>query len=236
MQTHLALLPGLNNTAALWDEVARQLAPIAQTHADTSPPLDNVEDIASHWLDKLPEHFYLCGTSFGGYVAMAMLELAPERILGLALVCTNPGADTEAQVAARQKAIATAEAGDYEAIIAAQIAVAVHPDRLTDASLLAARAAMVHEYGKQRYMAHLKAAIARPDRTGLLTGFSGKKVLVAAAQDKLFPPEAMTALAQATNTPLQIVEGSGHLLALEQPLPLATVLSSWLGEARKVVP
>jgi pimeloyl-ACP methyl ester carboxylesterase len=76
----LVLVPGLNNTHAVFDGVVAALPPAIHAHALDNPALDTVEAIAAAHLAALPARFWLAGFSFGGYVALAMLALAPERI------------------------------------------------------------------------------------------------------------------------------------------------------------
>ena len=76
--THtLVLVPGLNNTSAVFDGVVRALPPQVQARTVDNPPLETVEAIAQVLLQQLPERFWLAGFSFGGYVALALLEAAP---------------------------------------------------------------------------------------------------------------------------------------------------------------
>ena len=85
MSIDLALIAGLNNTAAVWDAVlpvigaeSARVGKVVNCHAATNPAMDTVEELARHWLNNLPQRFHLVGFSFGGYVALAMLELVLE--------------------------------------------------------------------------------------------------------------------------------------------------------------
>jgi len=233
MSVDIAFVPGLNNTAAVWDAVLPALDAEAgagvRCHALTSPALDNMEELARNWLERLPERFRLVGFSLGGYIALAMLEIAPQRIDGLALVCTGAGADTPQQLGARETAIAKALSGEYESMIATQAAAAFHPDSLGDAALMERRMTMVKDYGVQRFAAHARAAMMRPDRTRLLSGFRGPVVFIAGSHDKLFPPDSMRALSAETGRgmDIEVIEGAGHLLPMEQPRALAKSLARW---------
>ena len=115
---NLVLLPGLNNTTAVWTPLTSQLTALgldsgAITAIECSD-LPSVEAIAADLLTDLPAKFYLCGFSFGGYVALAMQALAPERVAGLILVNTSAIADSEKTAAFRRNAIKKAEAGQHE--------------------------------------------------------------------------------------------------------------------------
>jgi pimeloyl-ACP methyl ester carboxylesterase len=226
----LALVPGLNNTAAVWDAVVPHLGAAARCHAFDNAAADNLDAIADDWLARLPPRFHLAGFSFGGYVALTMLAKAPERVVGMAMVCTTPFADIPAQAAAREKSIATARDGGYRTMVAAQAGAAFHPDSLTDAAMMARREAMVDVYGAERFIAHQCAALSRSDRTELLAGYDGPVLIVAATGDNAFPLKIMQRFADAMpRARFETVDRSGHLLPMEQPKALAGILSDWLG-------
>ncbi|MEO7940507.1 MAG: alpha/beta hydrolase [Burkholderiaceae bacterium] len=225
----LVLLPGLNNTAAVFDGVVQALLPAGiDALALDNPALETVEAIADASLVTLPERFWLAGFSFGGYVALAMLQRAPQRIKGIAMVCTGPGADPPAAQPKRQAALDAVAQGRYFEMIEQQAANAFHPDSLTNTALMQARRAMVQAYGPQRYAAHVRATMARPDRTRLLDG-SKPTLVVTASHDTVIPPAGVAAYAAAIpGAQLHTVQGAGHLLPLEQPQGLADLLAKWI--------
>ncbi|BCN40667.1 hypothetical protein ALDI51_39860 [Alicycliphilus denitrificans] len=225
----LVLVPGLNNTRAVFAGVLAALPAAVQATALDNPPLETVEAIAAAHLARLPERFWLAGFSFGGYVALAMLEQAPERVQGIALLCTAPFADSPA---AAQKRIAALEAvaqGRYFEMVEAATANTFHPDSLANAALLQARQAMVRDYGPARYAAHVRATAARPDRARLLDG-SRPTLVLAGSHDQLFTPAALAAYA--ANIPgaqQRVVGPAGHLAPMEQPQAVAQALAQWMG-------
>lgn len=225
---NLVLIPGLNNTAAVFDGIVSAMPNDVAVHAVTCEPLTSVEAIADALIDNLPERFWLGGFSFGGYVALAMLERYPERVEGIALLCTAPFADTEAQKELRLKAMEKARTGDYKQMIAAQSANAFHPDSLKNEPLMAARAAMVEAYGVERYLAHLEAVMARPDRQALLDG-TLPTLILSASHDNVFTPAKVRAYGEripgARNA---CVEQAGHLAPMEQPVEVARLLHEWV--------
>ena len=224
----LVLLHGLNTTAAVFDGVRNALPRALPVHAPDLPALADVDAIAAELLKALPERFHLVGFSFGGYVALAMMAIAPERLSGLALVCSGPQADTAAQASARRQAIHTAANGGHAELVAAQTAAAFHPDSLGDAQLMQRRTAMVAAYGAERFMAHQEASLARPERGALLDG-RVPTLIVAGSHDKLFTPDNQRALAQGIpGAEFHAVPGAGHLLPLEQPGALAAHLARWV--------
>ncbi len=63
----------------------------------------------------------LCGLSMGGYVAFAFLRKYPQRLAGLILADTRPGADTEEGKANRAQVARLAEAQGPQAIADLQL-------------------------------------------------------------------------------------------------------------------
>lgn len=228
---NLVLIPGLNTTRHVFDGVLANLPATVAPLAVDNPALESVEAIAASLLPQLPPRFWLGGFSFGGYVALAMLELAPERVQGIAMICTAPFADRPDQIEKRIKGIEVAEAGGYFEMIAGQAANAFHPDSLRNEELMAARRAMVREYGSKNYIAHIRASMARPDRMHLLDGRI-PTVVIAASHDNVFPPaDVAQYAARIPNVRYALVQDAGHLAPIEQPQAVAAALSAWIEDA-----
>jgi len=226
----LILVPGLNNTAATFYDVIRHLPAGVNALAQDCPPLESVEAVADALLPHLPPRFYLGGFSFGGYVALAMLERAPERIQGVAMICSASYALPPEHREGRAAAIETArEPGGHMKVVAAQGNAAFHPKSAANPALVARRLKIAEDYGAERFIAHTRAVIDRPDRTGLLAA-AGKPVLALAADaDKAVPAPLMRQMAAAVPGAIyEEIAESGHLLPLEQPAALAASLGRWI--------
>ncbi len=230
----LVLLHGLYCTPDIWAPASSVLSarlPLGtRVIAPFLPALDSVEALADTLLAELPERFALAGFSFGGYVALAMLQRAPERIERFALVCSTARADTEAARAVRARAIDEVLAGDFAGVFTRFSANAIDPRRAQDTALLAEARRIAFDYGADRLVAHQRACMARPDRTAVLARYDGPRMLLAADRDALFSPEAMRALAP--DAALVVVPDSGHMLPIERPEPMAHALADWYGAAR----
>lgn len=227
----LVLIPGLNNTHAVFDGVAAHLPPTIRVQAVNCPPLNTVEAIAAALLPQLPERFWLGGFSFGGYVALALLELAPARVEGLAMICTSPYADTAAQVEKRRAALCRVREGEYLEMIEAQAANAFHPASLANEALMTARRHMVEAYGPGSYVAHVEAVMQRPDRTHLLDGRIPTAVITA-SHDTVVPEVAVLKYArEIPHAEVSVIRDAGHLAPMEQPRQVAQVLANWMGQA-----
>jgi pimeloyl-ACP methyl ester carboxylesterase len=233
--TELVLVPGINNTRETWDGTIAALPESVRCHPQDCAALANVEDIASDILARSPQRFHLAGFSFGGYVALAMLEQAPKRITGLALIATTSFADTPQQAAARDAAASAAERGEHMKLVEGPGAIALHPIAAANPEIAALRLRIARSYGAGRFIAHQHASKARPDRTALLKGAGVPLLFVAGGDDRVIPPEAVQRMSEAVpQARFETVPRAGHLLPIEQPQVLAALLTAWIDTERAV--
>ena len=89
---HLLLLPGMMCDARLWQP---QMAALTiPCHVPDTTAADNFPDMADAILADAPPSFAVAGLSMGGILAFELWRRAPRRITHLALLDTNPYADT----------------------------------------------------------------------------------------------------------------------------------------------
>jgi pimeloyl-ACP methyl ester carboxylesterase len=210
----------------VFDRLRARLPADVPAIAVDNPALETVEAIAQALLPALPPRFRLVGFSFGGYVALALLQAVPERVSGVAMVCTAPNADTPAAAARRAASLQVVAEARYVEATMAQAANAFHPDSVGDATLMAEREAMVRAYGPERFAAHVRAAIARPDRTALLDG-RHPTLVVGGSHDALFTPQVLAYAEHIPGARRVTIEGAGHLVPMERPAELAQCLADW---------
>jgi len=232
MNADLVLVPGLNNTRAVFDRLLPHLPAGIRALPLDNPPLESVDAVAQTLLADLPQRFWLAGFSFGGYVALAMLAAAPQRVQGMAMICTAPGADSPAAAERRRASLEQVAQGRYFEMIESQAALAFHPDSLADSAMMAERATMVRAYGPERFVAHVRATIARPDRTALLDG-KRPTIVIGGSHDKAFPPAALAYGTAIPGCRQVTIEGAGHLVPMEQPVELARCLVQWIEQKDK---
>src|SRR3569833_2302159 len=76
----LLLVPGLTCTARLYTPQVEALWPFAPVTIPDHRQDDHIDAVARRILADAPPRFALAGLSMGGYIAFAMMRLAPERI------------------------------------------------------------------------------------------------------------------------------------------------------------
>lgn len=225
---NVVFLPGVNNVATLWEPVVQAITmPINAVLLDI-PPRESVEDIARELAGVLPQEFVLVGHSFGGMVGLALLELYPDRVQGLALVASRAGADAPGLRQAKFDRAEAARRDGHEKFVLGRADRVFHPDYAQDPAVLAQRAVDVRAYGTPRYVAHQIAMANRPDREDTLRAAAIPKLIIAPGEDLVISTEYQMGLAKNVNAGVAVIEKTGHMLPAENPQRLGEELDSWL--------
>jgi pimeloyl-ACP methyl ester carboxylesterase len=224
----LVLVPGLLCDAALF-------AP--QRHAFAGreiriPELLSFRDIdamASAVLADAPPRFALAGLSMGGYVALAIIAMAPERVTRLALLDSSARADDAAKRRERRGLIALAQRGRFKGVTRRLLPRLIHPDRLDDHDLTEAVMAMAARVGRDGYVRQQTAILGRPDRRDLLPTIDVPTLVLCGREDALTPPALSEEIAELTpGADLRLIDRCGHLASLEQPDAVNAAMADWL--------
>lgn len=225
----LLLVPGLNCTAALWaDQVAALGAGRTVIVADHTRR-DSIAALASAVLADAPPRFALAGLSMGGYVAMEILRVAPERVERLALLDTQARADTAEASDVRRQTIAIAEAGGFAKIAAMQYPRLVAPARLDDAELEARVRAMADAVGPAAFVRQQTAIMGRIDSRPSLAAIRCPTTVIVGSEDQLTPPPLAREMADLVPAARLVeIAGAGHLAPLEAPAAVTAALAEWL--------
>jgi pimeloyl-ACP methyl ester carboxylesterase len=227
----LVLVPELLCSARLYTPQVTALWPFGQvTVADHRRHAD-MEAVAAHILADAPPRFALAGLSMGGYIAFAMLRIAPERIARLALLDTSARPDTPAQKATREKFIAMAEAGKFFDVVDLLTPRFLHPSRHNDEALKRVVRDMAADTGPEAFVRQQKAIMSRPDSRPLLAAIRCPTLVLVGDGDELTPPELAKEIAGGVSgARLVAVPDCGHLSTIEKPEAVNAALAEWLGD------
>lgn len=225
----LLFIPGLNCTAALWaDQVAALGAGRAVMVADHGGA-ETIAAISAAILADAPPRFALAGLSMGGYVAMEILRVAPERVDRLALLDTRADADAPEQSEVRRQLIDITARGGFAKIAAMQYPRLVAPARLDDEALQARVRAMADATGPEAFVRQQKAILTRIDSRPSLADIRCPATVIVGADDQLTPPDLARDMAdRIPGARLVVVPGAGHLSPIETPEAVTEVLRDWL--------
>jgi pimeloyl-ACP methyl ester carboxylesterase len=193
-----------------------------QLAADTLALLDHLE---------VPTALF-AGCSIGGYVLLELWRQAPQRIRGLAFICSKPQPDAEANLAKRADNIAQARAGAPGAIDAffdnaAQSLVGAtarqrHPEVARE---LRAQMTIMPEA-----LVAVQAGLAtRPDSLPTVATIGVPVLAIAGGEDVSVSPAEMEAFRAAPGgCEFHLLPEAGHFAAYEEPRKTAALLTAWL--------
>ncbi len=228
----------------VWEEVAVRLGGDVLTvdppgfggDADPAPSLEGYVRALLAALDaRGVRRFVVAGNSMGGYAAMALAELEPERLAGIGLFGTKAVADAPEAVTNRLAMAAKADAGVPASELLAGMkpnllgasTKANRPDALAELERLTDAATPTGIAWAQRAMA------ARPDRTDALRALRVPAVVVWGAEDALMGAEVQAPMADALGVEVTAVPACGHLVPLEAPDAAVEALAGLWQRARE---
>lgn len=231
MAEPLVLLPGMMCDARLFGPQIAELS--ADTPVMVAPITqgERVEQIASQLLDALPVRFALAGLSMGGIVAMEILRRAPERVTRIALMDTNPLAETPNMAAAREPQIVAARSGRMLDVMREEM----KPNYLAPGQyredVLNLVMDMADALGPEVFVRQSRALQRRPDQQTTLRKCKVPALVLCGAHDALCPVKRHEFMAELIPTAtLCVLEHSGHMPSLEQPAETTAALREWLAQ------
>ena len=225
----ILLVPGLLCSARLYAPQIPALWPFGPVAVADHRRDADMAAIAARILKDAPPRFALAGLSMGGYIALAMLRLAPERIAQLALLDTSARPDLPEQQAGREKFIAMAEAGKLADVVELLTPKFLHRSRHNDEALKRVVRDMAAETGAEAFVRQQQAIMTRPDSRPLLASIRCPTLMLVGDGDELTPPELAKEIAGGiSGARLVVVPECGHLSTLEKPEAVNAALADWL--------
>ena len=166
----------------------------------------SIDDWAAQLLRDMDGQLVAVGASMGGYCALALARRAPERVVGMVLVGSRADADSFARRKYRQDEIEDLRSGRA-------------PDRADEDADLE-HLAVAQEAMRDRL-----------DLTGVAASFGGPLLVCVGARDELVGVEESRELAErALDGRLEVFEGAGHFVAVDQPERFNEVLLDFLSQ------
>jgi len=218
-------IPGLICTGDLFAEQHEALAIRATTDAHLAAPLladttshDSITGMATAALALASGPVLPIGLSMGGYVALEMARLAPERLAGMALLSTGYKQDSPERREQRLATITMARSNKFQGVTKRLLGSFLSPTALQDEMLVARVIQMARDVGRDVFVTQQTAILGRQDQSRTLTDFTGPVAILCGLLDTLTPPDLsreMAALAPAAK--LDLLADVGHLSSLEAP-------------------
>lgn len=173
------------------------------------------------------------GCSIGGYVLLELWRRAPERMRGLAFVCSKPQPDAEANLQRRAAMIAQARAEGVGKLFDGMA------QTLTGTTARQRRLEIVAEVRAQMTLSvealtAVQAGLAvRLDSVPTVSSITAPVLAIAGGEDGAVTPAEMEAFCAAPGgCTYVVVQDAGHLAALEHPEKIASLMGPWLQQFR----
>jgi pimeloyl-ACP methyl ester carboxylesterase len=229
MVATVVILPGLLEDADGFQQQVAHLASRADCTVADLTRADSIAGLAREALRQAPDGpLCIVGHSMGGYVALEIMRQAPQRVERLALLNTNARPDSPEATENRKRLMALAEK-DFGSVIQTLMPKLVTAEHLEDLQITGTISEMALGTGKEAFLRQQKAIIARIDSRPHLAAIGCRTLVVAARSDALMPLEVLQELASGIRrSTLAVVEDSGHMTPLEQPLAVSKLLEAWL--------
>ena len=177
---------------------------------------------------QIKEAFF-AGCSIGGYVLLELWRRAPQRMRGLAFVCSKPQPDAEAGLARRAATIATARAEGVSKLFDGMA------ENLVGASTRKRQPEIVAEV-RARMTLTVDALVAvqavlatRPNSAPTVATINVPVLAIAGGEDSAVTASEMEAFRVAPGgCEWHLLPNAGHLAAYEQPQKVAALMANWL--------
>ena len=203
--------------------------PLPETDREAS--LDDAARDVTALLDRLElEQVVLGGCSLGGYVTMAVLRAAPERVAGLVLIDTKATADAPEAAQARRD---LAERAESEGV-SGWLADAMLPNLLstetreTRPDVVETVRGLIDSQSGAGVAWAARAMANRPDSTDRLADVDVPALVIVGQHDAVTPPDAAQAMAESLPSgELVVVPQAGHLTPLEAPAMVTEAILGW---------
>jgi pimeloyl-ACP methyl ester carboxylesterase len=213
------LLAGMLNDARVWQPVREALAPLAEVRvADVCADAEIAAMGARAWglLADVPQTtpLVMAGFSMGGYVAIDMLAQPGRPVQAAALLSTSALPEAPESRAVREKTIAAMQS-NFPKVVEGLLQWNTHQ---APPAVLETMRQMMHAVGPEVAVRQMRAIMARADHRAALAQLRLPVRVLCGREDRVTPPALAQTLADAiAGAQLHLIEGSGHMLPLEQP-------------------
>ena len=216
-------IPGLLCTELLF---AKQRASLPNQGyiADTTRH-DSIHEMALAALNLCDGPLVPIGLSMGGYVALEMARLAPQRMAAMALLSTNCRDDSAKSQS--QQAIALARHKGFQGVTRHLMPRLLSEAALQDEAIIADVLAMAADIGRIGFVQQQTAIMGRRAQHDTLASFAAPVLVLCGNVDVLTPPNLSVEMAGlAPQAELCLLNGIGHLSSIEAPEAVTNALES----------
>ncbi len=234
MKHHLLLIHGFPHDHTVWDlqvsglrEEADLIVPDLRGFGvgkkEYVPDVMGMETYAADLKELLDERgidrAVICGLSMGGYVAMAFMELFPDRVKALILCNTKASADDDEAKQGRYKVAEQAFDPGVPVIARAMIPKMLSEKTRKEREPIARTIEMMMARQPEKAVAAAAQGMAiRPDRRKWLENIRVPTLIISGSKDELMDASTAKELQKGiTGSDLEVIDGASHLSNIDSP-------------------
>lgn len=178
------------------------------------------------------DQFIVGGVSLGGYVAMELMRMVPERLVGALLIDTKAGKDTPEGKTNRERIARLALRHGTNSLLGTMLPPLTGKRTKVEKPQIIERVTEIFGQADPAAIAWTQRAMAsRPDSLPTLQNFAAPLLVIVGAEDEIAPVADAREMAEAAvQGKLAIIEGAGHLSVMEQPAECARVIEQWASQ------
>ena len=193
---------------------------------------DSIEAMAAKVLNEAPAEFALAGLSMGGIVAFEMFRQAPQRIVRIALLDTNPRGEVPENVPVRHQQINDISQGGVESLktfASEQLVPKYVFDSEQRIKLEPLVMEMALDVGADEFINQWRALASRADSWSTLKDIRCPTLILCGVHDALCNEKLHRDMAlEVKHARLEIIQEAGHLSTLDAPEQVNRALENWL--------
>jgi pimeloyl-ACP methyl ester carboxylesterase len=209
----LILLPALGCDGQLWSRQVLDLGDLSHPQLGDLSVDDTLAAMAGRVLAHAPPRFAVAGVSLGGYVALEMIRLAPERITRIALFGTRASMQSRPRTMAEQGTLATAP----------------HADPALTPIISGRVQAMAERVGPDVFARQQRALLDRPDIGPAIDAVRVPALVAVGDRDRIcLPDDARQLASRIPGAHFHLLRQCGHLPPMERPGETTMLLRDWL--------
>lgn len=223
----LVLLPGLLSNQTLFQHQINHLNDIADILVVELTDVNSPFAMTDKILKLAPERFMLAGHSIGGWVALRLMKIAPEKIIKLCILNTAARGIESTELASRQSVLTRVEKGEFREI-ASEIARQFTFNKTAQEAV----SQMFLQVGEQALINQTHAMMAREDLRDILPTIHCPTWVVHAEQDQRFSLDMLKEVSHLIpHATLKILYQCGHMSPMEKPDDVTDLMRCWINTA-----
>lgn len=228
LKQNLLLLHGYGETPLVWKSLGIDL--LRHSAIDLSQMFSanrqlSFADIASIVSGRcLYEPLTIVAQSMGGYCALELMALIPDRISRVVFISSHPFADDASRKKLREREIALIAKG-HASLLAGQFTIS------DSEKIKALRLEMWNSWSREALINALTAMTLRRDNTGILLDTSIKTDFIVGTKDSGIDLSRLSSISMVNkNVVLHKIEDAGHWLIYEKPELLARIAGGCINQ------